>query len=123
MSHVRHRFAEPLPQPRPRVADLISLLRTAHPDIRVRDALEGLDRLERRRPDHVPGRGYLALKAAGVAPPEHFKAVINDRWTPPPKSPPVPEDQRPGRLFDEIDDDDDDNPHDPEQDEGANEIG
>src|SRR5438034_10020435 len=32
MSHIRHRFAEPLPQPDPRPNVLIEILKAAHPD-------------------------------------------------------------------------------------------
>src|SRR5688572_27690438 len=46
MSHIRHRFADPLPEPEPRGVDLIGLLRTAHPSITVEEALHCFDVLE-----------------------------------------------------------------------------
>src|SRR5687768_3265340 len=39
MSHIRHRFAEPLPEPEPRGIDVIGFLRTVHPSNNVETVL------------------------------------------------------------------------------------
>ena len=69
MSHIRHRFAEPLPKPQPRGNDVIELLRMAHPSITVEEALRGYDVLNEddddnpRPPDHR--LGYSTWKKTG----------------------------------------------------------
>ena len=45
MSHIRHRFAEPLPRPRPRGTDIIAVLRQCHPNAKVGEALALFDQL------------------------------------------------------------------------------
>lgn len=68
MSHIRHRFADPLPEPEPRGIDLIGLLRTAHPSIKVEEALQCFDVLENDREGrdlHEPGVGYATWKKTG----------------------------------------------------------
>jgi hypothetical protein len=62
MSHIRHRFAEPLPKPEPRGLDLIAVLKIAHPDITVRDALYNFDVLMH---EGVPGAGMEFWQRTG----------------------------------------------------------
>jgi len=71
MAHIRHRFADPLPDPEPRGIDLIGFLRTAHPSITVEDALACFDVLTRDNlgddddDDGQARHGYRAWKATG----------------------------------------------------------
>jgi hypothetical protein len=65
MSHIRQRFAEPLPQPTMRGIDLISWLRVVHPSITVEDALKGLDSLDQDRKPGERGVGYRTWQRTG----------------------------------------------------------
>ena len=68
MSHIRHRFAEPLPEPERRDLDLIGLLRTVHPSITVEEALANWDTLtvdSGEREPGEPGPGYRTWKRTG----------------------------------------------------------
>jgi hypothetical protein len=77
MAHIRHRFAEPLPQARSTIFDFIDFLRHAHPDITVRDALRHLDVLngdEDGKPSNCyksfwtrAGQSYPASEVADVS--------------------------------------------------------
>lgn len=68
MSHIRHRFAEPLPRTEPRGNDVIEVLRMAHPSITCEEALRHFDVLEQdddnpRPPDQQ--LGYSTWKKTG----------------------------------------------------------
>jgi hypothetical protein len=66
LSHIRHRFAEPLPFPERRESELIEILRMVHPTITVRDALKCWDSLTaRNRPPGTPGVGYRGWQKTG----------------------------------------------------------
>jgi hypothetical protein len=85
MAHIRNRFAEPLPEPKRTSADLIDILRVAHPSISVRDALRCFDTLNRN--PRMRGYGAAALKRVGHPP------RTDDRF------------DRPGDSHDDSDDD------------------
>ena len=66
MSHIRHRFAEPLPQPEPRMTDWIAQLRMAHPSLTVRDALALFDVLAANHGGNgFPGEGVALWRKTG----------------------------------------------------------
>ena len=76
MSHIRHRFAEPLPAPEPPPNVILDLLRDAHPSITVEEALQALDVLSQDdRPFGEPGDGYRAWKKTGHPFREDWKRV------------------------------------------------
>jgi hypothetical protein len=69
LAHIRHRFAEPLPDPPPPTNnDLIKVLRTAHPNIKVSEALQCIDILRSREGEPYTA-GMDAWKRTGHEPP------------------------------------------------------
>jgi hypothetical protein len=74
MAHIRHRFAEPLPQPESRMVDFIAWLRTVHPDVTVREALELDDRLSAEPGhEHEPGPGMALWRKTGHPMPQRHR--------------------------------------------------
>jgi hypothetical protein len=74
IAHIRHRFAEPLPQPESTMHEFIRYLRIVHPDISVRDALEGMDVLSTPRGGDVnePRVGMSIWRRTGHPMPERY---------------------------------------------------
>jgi len=75
MSHIRARFAEPLPKPPITHLDFIGMLRSVHPNAKVGETLHFIDRLmslQERRPFTA---GADAWRRAGHAPPNMTPTV------------------------------------------------
>ena len=122
MSHIRHRFADPLPEPSRRPDDwLVQWLKHLPPTKTIEEALLFLDQVTaEKRPIGQPGLGHRMWKRTGhpFSPRWQEKNVWDRRINPrPPRAKPAGDDvdplrDRDNRHFLNDDDDDDDDARD-----------